>query len=405
MRRAAAALEERGLETVYIHCSGDPDSLDGVIAPAIRTAIVDGTAPHVLEPRYALAHERYVDLSQCCDSAAAKEVANGLTALTDAYRASYREAYHVLRALGGVDAERRALVRAHFDEEKLLRRAAGIAARELKGRGETRGRAADVFLGGLTCQGKVCRFDSVDALCPRVYELCDSYGLAAPVLRRLRDAALEAGEDVLFVSMSSGISGSYASGQIAARQLREEFPERKLLLVDTYSASLGEGLLVMRAVDCRREGMSIDDTYTLLRSLRHRMAQIFTVDDLRYLRRTGRLSNLEVAVGTVLQIKPLLKGDPQGKIVCFAKLRGRQRAIEAIAKRYEELVRDAQTQTVGIAHADCAPDAQILASLLRRSSCPPKQILLVDYEPVTGSHVGPGALALFFLSDDKVRMI
>lgn len=197
MRRVAAALEERGLETVYIHCSGDPESLDGVIAPAIRTAIVDGTAPHVLEPRYALAHERYVDLSQCCDSAAAKEVANGLTALTDAYRASYREAYHVLRALGDVDAERRALVRAHFDEEKLLRRAAGIAARELKGRGETRGRAADVFLGGLTCQGKVCRFDSVDALCPRVYELCDSYGLAAPVLRRLRDAALEAGEDVL----------------------------------------------------------------------------------------------------------------------------------------------------------------------------------------------------------------
>ena len=216
---------------------------------------------------------------------------------------------------------------------------------------------------------------------------------------------LEAGEDVLFVSMSSGISGSYASGQIAARQLREEFPARKLLLVDTYSASLGEGLLVMRAVDCRREGMSIDDTYTLLRSLRHRMAQIFTVDDLRYLRRTGRLSNLEAAVGTVLQIKPLLKGDPQGKIVCFAKLRGRQRAIEAIAKRYEELVRDAQTQTVGIAHADCAPGAQIRASLLRRSSCPPKQILLVDYEPVTGSHVGPGALALFFLSDDKVRMI
>ena len=216
---------------------------------------------------------------------------------------------------------------------------------------------------------------------------------------------LENGEDVLFVSMSSGISGSYASGQIAARQLREEFPDRKLLLVDTYSASLGEGLLVMRAVNCRREGMCIDETYKTLRALRHRMAQIFTVDDLRYLRRTGRLSNLEAAVGTVLQIKPLLKGDPQGKIVCFAKLRGRQRAIEAIAKRYEELVVDAQDQTVGIAHADCAPDAQILASLLRRSSKPPKNILMVDYEPVTGSHVGPGALALFFLADENVRNI
>ena len=199
MRRVAAALEERGLETVYIHCSGDPDSLDGVIFPAIGTAIVDGTAPHVLEPRYALAHERYVDLSQCCDSAAAKEVANGLTALTDAYRASYREAYHVLRALGSVDAERRALVCAHFDEEKLLRRAAGITARELKGRGEARGRAADVFLGGLTCQGRVCRFDSVDALCPRVYELCDSYGLAAPVLRPARGLAfVTTGEGVRY---------------------------------------------------------------------------------------------------------------------------------------------------------------------------------------------------------------
>ena len=133
MRRAAAALEERGLEPVYIHCSGDPDSLDGVIFPAIGTAIVDGTAPHVLEPRYALAHERYVDLSQCCDSAAAKEVATGLTALPDAYRASYREAYHDQRALGGVDAACRSMVRAHLDEEKLLRRSAGIAARESLG--------------------------------------------------------------------------------------------------------------------------------------------------------------------------------------------------------------------------------------------------------------------------------
>ena len=160
----------------------------------------------------------------------------------------------------------------------------------------------------------------------------------------------------------------------------------------------------MRAADLRRAGKSIDEVYTELRALRHRMAQIFTVGDLRYLKRTGRLSNLEAAVGTVLQIKPLLKGDPQGRIVCFAKLRGRQRAIEAIAQRYEELVVDPETQVIGIAHADCEADAQILASMLRRSR-PPKDILMVDYEPVTGSHVGPGALALFFLSNDKVRTI
>ena len=215
---------------------------------------------------------------------------------------------------------------------------------------------------------------------------------------------LENGEDVLFVSMSSGISGSYASSKIAANQLAEEFPERKMLTVDTYSASLAEGIVVMRAVECRKEGLSIDETYQILRALRHRIAQIFTVGDLRYLKRTGRLSNLEAAVGTVLQIKPLLKGDPQGKIVCFAKVRGRQRAIEAMAKRYKELVVSPETQTVCISHADCEADAQILASMLRRSK-PPKDILIVDYEPVTGSHVGPGALALFFVSDDNVRNI
>ena len=215
---------------------------------------------------------------------------------------------------------------------------------------------------------------------------------------------LENGEDVLFVSMSSGISGSYASSKIAANQLAEEFPERKILTVDTYSASLAEGIVVMRAVECRKEGLSIDETYQILRALRHRIAQIFTVGDLRYLKRTGRLSNLEAAVGTVLQINPLLKGDPQGKIVCFAKVRGRQRAIEEMAKRYEELVVSPETQTVCISHADCEADAQILASMLRRSK-PPKDILIVDYEPVTGSHVGPGALALFFVSDDNVRNI
>ena len=215
---------------------------------------------------------------------------------------------------------------------------------------------------------------------------------------------LENGEDVLFVSMSSGISGSYASSKIAANQLAEEFPERKILTVDTYSASLAEGIVVMRAVECRKEGLSIDETYQILRALRHRIAQIFTVGDLRYLKRTGRLSNLEAAGGTVLQIKPLLKGDPQGKIVCFAKVRGRQRAIEEMAKRYEELGVSPETQTVCISHADCEADAQILASMLRRSKAP-KDILIVDYEPVTGSHVGPGALALFFVSDDNVRNI
>ena len=215
---------------------------------------------------------------------------------------------------------------------------------------------------------------------------------------------LAAGEDVLFVGMSSGISGSFGSAKLAAGDLREEFPGRDIQLVDTLGASLGEGILVLRAIEMRENGASLSETAAALRDMRWRMYQIFTVDDIMYLRRTGRLSNAKAIVASVLHIKPVLKGNEEGKIVCFAKVRGRQRAIEEMAKRYEALVVSPETQTVCISHADCEADAQILASMLRRSK-PPKDILIVDYEPVTGSHVGPGALALFFLSDENVRNI
>ena len=206
---------------------------------------------------------------------------------------------------------------------------------------------------------------------------------------------LEQGRDVLFVSMSSGISGSYNSACIAAEDLREEFPERKLRLVDALGASLGEGLLVVWAVHDRRKGLSVDETADNLLGRRYGMCQVFTVDDLRYLKRGGRLSNLAAAVGTVLQIKPLLKGDNEGKIVCFEKLRGRKRAIEAMAEKFNACALTQPGQTIGIAHADCEGDLTYLVSLLRRFR-QGLDIMSVCYEPVTGSHVGPGTLALFF---------
>ena len=198
MRRIAGALEKAGADTVYIHCSGDPHSLDGVIFPSIRTALVDGTAPHVLEPRYMAARERYVDLSPFYDINGAKTRCAALVEQADAYRVCYREAYHALRALGGIDAERRMIAQKGIDGEKLMHRAMGIAARELRGgrKGE-KGRERKAFLGGITHEGVICRFDSVDALCPRVYEICDRCGLAAPVLQMLRETALTAGEDAI----------------------------------------------------------------------------------------------------------------------------------------------------------------------------------------------------------------
>ena len=213
---------------------------------------------------------------------------------------------------------------------------------------------------------------------------------------------LAAGDDVLFVSMSSGISGSFASSQVAAQHLSAEFPQRTIRLVDTRGASLGEGLLALRAADMRDAGADIDETADAIFALHRNMCQIFTVEDLKYLRATGRVSGAAALVGSILQIKPLLKGDDEGIIVCFSKLRGRKRSIQAMAERYDELVKDAEAQTVGIAHADCPEDAEMLAALLRRNH-PPKEIMTVVYEPVTGSHVGPGALALFFLGDETAR--
>ena len=213
---------------------------------------------------------------------------------------------------------------------------------------------------------------------------------------------LERGEDILYVSMSSGISGSYSQSEFSARELREEFPERTIYTVDTLAASLGEGLLVIKAVECRDAGQSLEDTYQLLMKLRRPMCQVFTVDDLKYLRNTGRLSNMAAIVGMVLNIKPLLKGNTEGKIVSFAKIRGRRRAIMGIAEQYDKLVRNAGEQTIGIAHADCQEDVDYLISLLKANH-PPKDILTVMYEPVTGSHVGPGTLALFFFGDEGFR--
>lgn len=213
---------------------------------------------------------------------------------------------------------------------------------------------------------------------------------------------LEAGEDILFVGMSSGISGSYSAAEMAANRLLEQFPERKIRLVDTLSASLGEGIVVLRGVERRDEGKSLDETADELMELRHSVCQIFTVEDLRYLRMGGRLSNIAALVGTVLQIKPLLKGDPEGKIVCFAKPRGRKRSIAELGALYDRLVVHPETQVVGIAHGDCPEEAEALAKLLRANH-PPKEIMTVVYEPVTGAHVGPGTIALFFLADPKVR--
>lgn len=208
--------------------------------------------------------------------------------------------------------------------------------------------------------------------------------------------------DILFVGMSSGISGSFNSACIAAEQLREEYPDRTIRLIDSLGASLGEGLLAVEAIDMRREGKNVNEVADYLEKKLVHMYQVFTVDDLNYLRRGGRLSNAAAIAGIVLNIKPILKGNENGKIVSTEKVRGRKRTIERLAEKYDELVVDADKQRIGISHADCPEDAQKLIELINRNN-PPREIMLVDHEPATGSYLGPGALALYFAGAEDVR--
>lgn len=214
---------------------------------------------------------------------------------------------------------------------------------------------------------------------------------------------LESGKDILFIGISSGISGSFASAEMARNQLLEKYPERKIELIDSLGAGLGEGLLVLKAAKCRNNEMELSETAERIRSFRKRVYQVFIVDDLMYLKRTGRLSNVSAVAGTVLGIKPLLKGSDEGKIVAFEKVRGRKKCIRTMAEKCISLAYNPKQQTIGITYADCREDAEYLANRIREE-LEPKEIILQKHEPVTASHLGPGTLALFFAGDEDVRL-
>lgn len=213
---------------------------------------------------------------------------------------------------------------------------------------------------------------------------------------------LAAGNDILFVGMSSGISGSYASSEVAAMQLREAFPERTIRTVDTLGASMGEGIPVMHAVEWRAEGLGLCEIADRLLRERACMYQGVLLDDLMYLSRGGRLSGAKAVIGTVLGIRPLLKGNSDGELVVCGKARGRKAGLTALAERYGKLVTDAAKRIVSVVYTDCRQDAEELAEMIRRIA-PPKNLMVLRYEPVTGSYLGPGAVALFFEGGKDVR--
>ena len=212
--------------------------------------------------------------------------------------------------------------------------------------------------------------------------------------------ALEEGLDVIYVGLSSGVSGTYNAAKMAAEELMEGFPDRKVYTVDSRGAALGPGILTLLGADLREAGKTVDEAYAQLQEATDNLCEYFTVDDLMFLKRTGRLSGAGAVVGTMLNIKPILRGDEEGHIVASQKIRGRKKAVETLANIYAERVVDPENQRVGITHGDCLEEAQALAEKICAAG-KPRELLLCPHEPFTGSHVGPGMLAVFFFGKGR----
>ena len=214
------------------------------------------------------------------------------------------------------------------------------------------------------------------------------------------EKALAAGKDVLVLAFSSGLSTTYQSAVIAAQELTEEYPDRKIQVIDTLCASMGQGLLVWYACKKRDEGLSLDAVAQWVLDNRLHLCHWFTVDDLMYLKRGGRISAATALVGTMLQIKPLLHVDDEGHLINMTKTRGRKAAIDAMVKKAQELGAGYDNSTMFISHGDCLSDAEYLSRQLKEK-CGVKDVVISYVGAVIGSHSGPGTLALFFLGSHR----
>ena len=217
---------------------------------------------------------------------------------------------------------------------------------------------------------------------------------------RIIRPALENGEDVLVMAFSSGLSATYQSAVIAAEELREEFPERKLLVVDTLCAALGQGLLVLHAARLRQEGKSLEETAAWLEENRGNLCHWVTVEDLMHLKRGGRVSAATAVVGTMLSIKPIIRVDENGKLESVSKVRGRKAAMNHLLERMAESLVPELNETVCIGHGDCLEDAQYLAQQIK-TRFGVKNVIINYVGAVIGAHTGPGVVFIAFLGKNR----
>ena len=210
---------------------------------------------------------------------------------------------------------------------------------------------------------------------------------------------LKDGKDVLYLGFSSGLSTTYNSARIAAAQLMEKYPERKIVAIDTLCASAGGGLLVKMAVDKKAEGATIEENAEYIESKKLNVCHWFTVDDLVYLKRGGRVSATTAFVGNMLGIKPVMHVDNEGHLVNVSKVRGRKTSVAALADKYGDLHLEGDYE-VFISHGDCIDDAKKLAEIIE-TKYGKKTSIITDVGAVIGAHSGPGTLALFFIGKER----
>ena len=233
----------------------------------------------------------------------------------------------------------------------------------------------------------------------RTGSLCTTSQVTMLEFQQAFTPVLEAGQDILYLAFSSGLSGTYQSGCIAAEELKEKFPGRRIVCVDSLQASMGEGLFCYLVGKKRCQGADLDTAADYARQIAPQVCAWFTVDDLMFLKRGGRVSSAAAVAGTLLGIKPVLHVDEEGHLIPKEKVRGRRASLDALVKHFEATALDKTGGTVFISHGDCADDARYVIDKLRALGV--KEIEMGDIGPVIGAHSGPGTVALFWLGSAR----
>ena len=222
-----------------------------------------------------------------------------------------------------------------------------------------------------------------------------TYQITPEAAREHIEKFLKKGMDVLVVAFSSGLSGTANSFAVAGKELSAEYPDRKIFVVDSLCASLGQGLLLHYVIEKADSGASIEETYEYAEALKLKIDHQFTVDDLFHLKRGGRVSSTAAVVGTMLNVKPVLHVSNEGKLTATGKVMGRKKALKRLAENMKETADMTESDPIYISHGDCIDDVQILAEMLKKVF--PNNKIVVEYiGPVIGSHSGCGTVALFF---------